>query len=1206
MAQRTNLLIRPRRRDRGPNAAATYTIELEFSDGRRIVADSEVQFNLKSPETVDSDAISKYGQELFRQLFPERLAQAFNLAYATAKQQQQPLRLRLALDPRDTELQAIPWELLHVPAVDKQSVPSPVAINDQILFSRYIDSEQFPLSDPIDHRPIRMLLVLSEPADLPRWGLAPFNRKMTEQDFRQRFRPFVDTGQLEYDVLPVAEESALYTALERGSLANERERGFDVVLYIGHALFAPQYGSRLLLEHGPQRRGRLLDGNELARMLAQLPATHKPALIALIACNSATVDLHVPLNNLATRLIAESGIPAVLAMQRLVAIELARAFTQHLTEMLLRNGMIDLAVTTARRRIYRPDTVTWSTPVLYTRLSSGRLFQPNPLLGYIEWVLQQTDMRRWAGKEYIDVECISIPHSQSWQLIQPQIENGPQPTSTRTTLISLVSAADPEPRLIVLTGAHQSGQTTILRRVCYDLANTALHDMNAPVGIIVSLIGYERARGELSLHRHIVEQVQHQHRPFADFLDRLLQGSATGVTQRPRLVFLLDDVEQVAEAFWRELVYDLDTLRRRLPDQRFVVAAPQTFASLVSDQQAHLLVIQPLTEPSIVAYIRQRNQRDARNLLTRMRESRLQHLASDPRMLTLIYDRLTHPGSRQITYNSIIEEFLSQELRNLDQTYQLEDIARESLYTIAWQMRWNLQRSMPISDTFTILNQVRRNRDYNLEHLFAQLSNTQLITLVGQQEIRFVNQAIFAYCAAQALFRAPDRRQRIAEIVALCADVERQRWWEDVLYTLSSLLDPPEELLNSIAEALRQGNNRLALLAARCLEALPANRFQSVPSTLRNELIDNCLLQLDDRREPSAERRELLVNALGKFDHPQVRQQLRRILVDKVRQTNSGPRYEYTNVRIAAARALRDLYLPAFSSQHNKLMPIAFDRTIITLKQLIDDRPLIELMQQWLRGETAWRELRNRLQTSPLAPERAISAFALADVSTSPTRQLLDARFLLRIITSPTDTFTTRVSDDWMDTMWSAADALTLFDPEYVIPLITTLIRRKRSMPNPAAQQLAYLVGRLRINQPFVIDWLIKLLVTNPSQNVKARALQSLAWIGSEATNREITIDSGARNSTLTVKQLIEEIALWQQKLPRFTTGEFVIDIPNASTSPIYLRGKAIEALAWIGDHVTMRELDNECQSWPLELRTKWYTTRASIQQRISFQQRPT
>lgn len=1192
-----NILIRPRRQRRGAISSNKYIIEVEYSDGRRIVSEEEVQFDLTPPEPNNPADITRYGQELFRRLFPTRLSHQFRVSQRTAAQQQQPLRLRLALDPQDAELQAIPWELLHFPATDNQSQLIPLTTSDQILFSRYIDSEQFALFEPIDHHPIRLLLIFSEPTDLDRWQLSPFDRPATERDFRQRFRPFVDTGQLKFDILPRAEEAELRLALERGSLQTEEARGYDVVLYFGHALFLPERGTRLLLEHGPQRRGRLFDGEELIRLLTQLPATHKPAMIALIACNSATVDLHAPLSNLAARLIAESGIPAVLAMQRLVAIELARTFTQHLTEMLLRNGIVDLAVTTARRRIYRTDSIHWSTPVLYTRLASGRLFQPSELLRYIEWLLQQDNIQRWAGTEYIDVECISVPADQYSHLMQHRPENPLQSRSARDTLLenikSVVSTGSGE--CMVLTGNRQSGQTTILRRVCHDLARDALLDIETPVGVLVSLTGYEQTRGDLRLRDHIVEQLNRQHLAFANHVHDLFQGRASGPHKRPRLAFLLDDLDQVPEAYWQELLRDLQTLRQRLPDQSFIVAAPQTFISQTVDQNIKLLILQPLDEESITLYIRQRNHRDARRIIDRIRENRLQHLASDPQMLTLIYERLTTDVQQNISYHQIIEGFLDQELRHLDTRYQMGNIARTSLYSIAWQLYWQMKEYLSIDEVFTLFAQVRGNRDYSLEDLFRQLSNTQLLTITGQHAINFTNQAVAAYCAAQALYTSPDRNQRLLDIIALCADVSLQRWWEDVLYALISFLDKPEELLQYIANSLRAGNNRIAVLAARCLEVLPPSKLEKLSARLRNELIDTCLLQLDEQREPDATRRETLVRSLGKLNYPQVHQQLRRILVDKVRQTSSGLRYEYTNIRIAAARALRDLYLPQFNRRAGDAKSTeGFDRTKISIKQLRDDRPLIELMDCWLRGDQGRSDLRRHISVSPLPSERAIAAFALADVSTTPAQQLCDARFLLRVITAPSDTTATRISDDWIDTMWAAADALTLFDPEYVVPLIVTLIRRKYSMPDPAAQQIAYLAGRLRINQPVVIEWLISLLITNPRQNVKARALQSLAWIGNTAANHPIALADG--HEPLTVKQLIEEIALWRQALPHFALGTFQLDLPNNSDQPVYLQRKAIEALAWIGDKQTLSELDKYYQHLPLELRTQWYVTRSNLQ----------
>jgi hypothetical protein len=181
--------------------------------------------------------------------------------------------------------------------------------------------------------------------------------------------------------------------------------------------------------------------------------------------------------------------------------------------------------------------------------------------------------------------------------------------------------------------------------------------------------------------------------------------------------------------------------------------------------------------------------------------------------------------------------------------------------------------------------------------------------------------------------------------------------------------------------------------------------------------------------------------------------------------------------------------------------------------------------------------------------------------------------------------------------MWAAADALTLFDPSQVAPLLTVLVRRKQTIPNSAAQQLAYLAGRLRAASPEVISWLIELLVANPSQTIKSKALQSLAWMGMGIEQQRLELGDGRPGPTL--KQLIEEIAAGQRirqlRLGRFIVAKRASDIDG---KPIYLRRKAIEALAWIGDAETLRNLTPQVASWPIELREHWYLAAATIYDR--------
>jgi hypothetical protein len=420
------------------------------------------------------------------------------------------------------------------------------------------------------------------------------------------------------------------------------------------------------------------------------------------------------------------------------------------------------------------------------------------------------------------------------------------------------------------------------------------------------------------------------------------------------------------------------------------------------------------------------------------------------------------------------------------------------------------------------------------------------------------------------------------------------------------------------------GSYTHALIAARCLEALPPEQDARLPSPLRNELLDACVLRLRADREPVADRREQIATALGRLSHPQVRHELRRILVERVRATSSGMRYEYTNVRIAAARALRNIYLPSnleFSRDdpRDDLNDLLLTRSgsdmaslgdqasanptrIPPIADLRNDQMLIRLMRVWERGADARDEFRDILRNSPNPPERALAAFALGDMINTRGKKLQDARQLLRVILSPTDTAGEVISPDWEDTMWAAADALTLFEPSQVAPLVAVLVRRKRdirNIPNSAAQQLAYLAGRLRVTDSAVITWLIGLLIANPSQTIKSKALQSLAWMGMGVEQQRLELGDGRPGPTL--KQLIQDIAAGRRirplKLGTFSIAARQSDIDG---KPTYLRNKAIEALAWIGDAATLQDIGKEIDAWPLELREQWYQAAATIRERVS------
>ena len=1224
-----DMLVRVQRKGLvGPDALA-YTVDLWLQGGRRLTERAEVSLSdYKEPTDSDPQAVATSGLDLFNRLFSGALAVAFQQAWAAAIARGHILRLRLALDPDAPALHAIPWELLYFDESGGVSPPHPLAADPHITFSRYIESATFDEGQPIAERPIRMLIGVAAPNNLNEWQLAPLDRAAEERDFRTRFSAAIASGQFRCDFLPLTTEESLNNALTDGALDGASTRGYDALLYYGHALHSDEGGSRLVLEDPLTGRVQLYDGDDLVALMRKLPESHRPSLVIMVACNSATTGA---INSLAARLMIESGVPAVLAMQRLVEMVLARAFTNSLSEHLLRDGTIDLAVSVARRRVFQPDSLGWSTPVLYMRNAEGRLFSPNAQLEYVEGAMSDPATVRWSGPDFIDVGVLSVAPGQDWNLLRFRPEDAPAVTGATDALDRALGLGlrpgrrheEHESRkptnLAALIGPPQSGQTTALRRLTFELAEAVVRDVTRPLGMFISLAGYEQQRGQGRLERHITEQARAVAPALGERLADFFRVSAPRQPDAaaPRFVFLLDNLDAVPEHARLDLGHDLAALASRLPGERFLLTSAQDNFPAAILTEAQIFVIQPLGEQQILGYLRQRDAQGAIGLYRLIRENRLLNLASDPSLLGLIYERLIADPQARLTRNQLVQDYLNRMLGNIEPRYSLGDAARESLLELAWQSRWSYREQMPLDEVFRILGSVRRERDYSLEDLYDLLREARLLMGVGQHATRFVNPMLHAYCAAVALSTQPDASARLADIVALCASTERLNWWEDVLYALAGLISNPVPLFELLAAAIRGGSNTHALLAARCIEAVSLEQEARLPNALRAELIDNCVLRLRCEREPSAERREQTVSALGRLTYPQVRHELRRILVEKVRPSSSGPRYEYTNIRIAAARALRNIYLAAapettgagqrstsslilsrYSDQASDQVGSTSTK-LPSLQELREDQMLVRLIRIWRKGPAGRDEFRDMLRTSLSAPERALAAFALGDIADSPSNKLRDAKQLLRVILSPTDSADQAISEDRQDTMWAATDALTLFDPNLVTPLLTVMVSRNERIPNGAAQQLAYLAGRVRATNKVVIDWLIKLLVTNPDQMVKAKAIQSLAWMGMGIPNLPLERKDGRPG--LPLKLVIQDIAAGRQ-VDGLSLGDFTLKprTTDQGGSAIYLRRKAIEALAWIGDADTIKDLSPLFMDWPLELREYWYMAAATIEGHLS------
>jgi hypothetical protein len=324
----------------------------------------------------------EYGMELYDALFTGKLGREYQRLVGQAGAET-TVHIHLVLPP---ELQALPWERLFHVLGDREA---PLAASAQTPFARFLISG---LGDQaaVSSRPLRLLVAIANPANLPA-DLVPLqvaSEIVALADLLARLR-----GRVVGSVLPGCSglPKALLSRLEQEgwtvhdgvtSWQNIQRHlaGQHVLHLLAHGQFRQSEATAyLLLEH--EGSDKVLPGT-LERVADQvivdgLAGVHPlPQLVFLAACDSAKrPEAHVnPFVGLAPRLV-EAGVPAVVAMQGPVPIDLAHTLTTDFYSRLFAHGQVDRALNEARALLFERDQFEWAIPVLFLRLTDGRLFQ---------------------------------------------------------------------------------------------------------------------------------------------------------------------------------------------------------------------------------------------------------------------------------------------------------------------------------------------------------------------------------------------------------------------------------------------------------------------------------------------------------------------------------------------------------------------------------------------------------------------------------------------------------------------------------------------------------------------------------------------------------------------------------------------------------------------------------------------------------------
>jgi hypothetical protein len=342
----------------------------------------------------------EYGKTLSGSLFTAEEAKAAGAFFKTARDVAAAtgatLRVRLKIPPTAPALHPLRWETLRDPKPETEAF---LFTDGRTPFSRFLTSGDL---RPVETRPredLKALVVIANPTDLKSiWKLAEVKVADVLKHAREGLKeiPLHALCRLDEGDAPVSgvEILGLPTLENLGAHLYSR---YDILYLVCHGKLETQVvkgdGTRrvaklwlerkdgstdlvLPYEHTEKESGLPRAG--LVERIQHLPQL--PRLVVLASCQSfggAEESASPHGGELAALgpLLAEAGVPAVIAMQGNVKVATLEQFMPAFFEELLRpenEGQIDLAMAAARAKVaaHRPD---WWAPTLFMRLKSGRI-----------------------------------------------------------------------------------------------------------------------------------------------------------------------------------------------------------------------------------------------------------------------------------------------------------------------------------------------------------------------------------------------------------------------------------------------------------------------------------------------------------------------------------------------------------------------------------------------------------------------------------------------------------------------------------------------------------------------------------------------------------------------------------------------------------------------------------------------------------------
>ena len=376
---------------RSPAGEASGTFSLPFDPseihGLReglhyIVRGASRGATVTMPEGVQSVDPAELGEQLFNALFSQKALELLRRSEGMTTRGN-GLRIRLNVDLEGeglAELASLPWEFLRGGTEGKF-----LTLTKERPLVRALDVME--PATPLPFKPpLRILVAIANPV-----GSIELNLEQEKRNL-EALRERMPAIQLDFLEGPSAKD--LFNVLA--------EEDYHVLHYMGHGDYDPKTGRGVLLMESPTGETEEVDGRTLSYILGDEPTLR---LVFLNACKTAMASEAAgmdPFAGVATSLIRDAAIPAVVAMQFPITDVAAIQFAETFYHRLALGWPVDAAVSDGRKmiRIASPESMEWATPVLFMRCEDGVLFQPEGetgVAGERESTLETVGIRSTVG-----------------------------------------------------------------------------------------------------------------------------------------------------------------------------------------------------------------------------------------------------------------------------------------------------------------------------------------------------------------------------------------------------------------------------------------------------------------------------------------------------------------------------------------------------------------------------------------------------------------------------------------------------------------------------------------------------------------------------------------------------------------------------------------------------------------------------------------